>query len=116
MNRQLDNIERIFQITRDSEPELNNQDFTCAVMQRINDASTTATAVSKKRQTIILWMATVLGVVTAAGLFPVTEFAELFNAFSNGVTYLQLGFATVVASLLAFSAYWVVEEDGLLSS
>jgi hypothetical protein len=112
MNRQSDNIERLFQAARQTEPDLSDQVFADAVMQRIGKPAAVS-SVPAGKQKIILWLAGMLGVFLAVSLFPASEFMQLLTLFTAGVTLPVIGFITLITSALAFSAYWVVEVDGI---
>jgi hypothetical protein len=112
MSKQSVNIEQLFQVVRNNEPDLSDITFTSGVMRRVNKMSTVTSSAGKK-QIVILWLAGLLGFVLAGSLFPVAEFIELLTVFSGGVTLPKVGFMTLVISALAFSGYWITETDSV---
>jgi hypothetical protein len=66
-----------------------------------------------RKQKLLMWVSGLIGVLLAAGLFPVNEFAEFMSFFSDGVTVSKIALSTLIASALAYSAYWIVVEDGV---
>ena len=112
MSKQSVNIEQLFQVVRNNEPDLSDIAFTAGVMRQVNKMSTVTSSAGKK-QTVVLWLAGLLGFVLAGSLFPVAEFIELLTVFSSGVTLPKIGFITLIISTLAFSGYWITETDSV---
>lgn len=112
MDKQSNKIDQLFQAALHSEPDLGDQMFTDAVMQRVGKVSSVSLMTARKEKAI-LWLAGMLGALFAVSLFPVAEFVELLTVFTSGVTLPKLGFVTLLISVLTFSAYWVVETDAI---
>jgi len=111
-HKQSHDIERLFQAARQAEPDLSDSVFTDAVMHRI--ACKTAVApMAAWQKKVILWCAGLLGALLAVSLFPTTELVEILTAFTGGITLPVIGSIALIAGVMSFSAYWVVEADGL---
>ncbi len=112
MNNQQDKIDKIFERTRSTEPELDNSVFTNRIMQRI-DRQEVAVSERMQYQSAILWLAGLIGAILAISLFPVNEFLQLLNTFSDGVTVPQIGAVVLMISAVAYSAFWIAETDSI---
>ncbi|MBN1379360.1 MAG: hypothetical protein JXA04_08995 [Gammaproteobacteria bacterium] len=138
MNKQSDNPEALFRAARQTEPDLSDQAFADAVMQQISKTSANQ-AMTARQKNIILWLAATLGVLIAGSVFPIneifslitngvtvvygflvvssafltTEFTGFFSMLVSGVTLPVISFIALMISTMAYSAYQVVEADGI---
>lgn len=105
-----DDLDELFRRARQSEPDLGDAAFTAAVMRRVETAKAPAAG---RKQNLAVWLAGLFGAVLAASVFPAGEIVQALIAQSTAISLAQVIMMTLVTGVLAFTAYWIVEADGI---